>query len=195
MEQYPVNIVLSDKSEVRIKEIDDIDYDVIAYFLDKIPRSDLLLYKDDLDNRLKPLSWFLDKDRKKLFEIISVHENEVVAIGTLHREGLYWQDSAEVKLLVDPDKRGKGLGSVMFNLLLVQGLKLKIKKIIVRYMADNENFIKMLAKYDFQPETFLSRYVLDEDKRFKDLIIASLNLDEWNRRFQYYRFYLNMQLK
>ena len=195
MEEYPLKIVLSDNSEVRIKEIDERDKSGIEQFLKKIPLADFLIYKDEESNSQHPLNWFLDKDKKKLFEIISVFENDVIGIGTLHREGIYWQDSAELKLFVDPCKRGKGLGSIMFNLLLARGLKLKIKKIIVRYMADNQYFLKMLVKYDFQPESFLNMYVLDDDRHFRDMIIASLNLDEWNRRFQYYSIYLNTQLK
>jgi len=195
MEEYPIQIDLSDKSEVKVKEIDDEDMNGILLFLKEIPVGDLIIYKEDVCERENPGEWFLDKNKEKLFQIISLSDNKVIGIGTLHKEGIYWQNSAELKIVIDPNYRGKGLGSVMFNLLLQHGLKLKIQKIIVRYLASNQNFIKILRHYNFQPETLLNQFILDDDKHYKDLIIASFNLDEWNRRFEYYSFYFNLQLK
>ena len=155
----------------------------------------MIIYRGDVCDEENPGEWFIDKSKEKLFQIISILEKKVIGIGTLHKEGIYWQNSAELKILIDPKYRGKGLGSVMFNLLLQHGLKLKIQKIIVRYLAGNENFIKILRHYNFQPESLLNQYILDDDNHYKDLIIASFNLDEWNRRFEYYSFYFNLQLK
>ena len=195
MEEYPILISLSDKTEVEVKEYDDKDNYGVISFLNEIPQADFLIYKQDVCEQENPGVWFIDKNKEKLFEIISVFDKKVIGIGTLHKEGIYWQNSAELKILIDPKHRGKGLGSVMFNLLLQQGLSIKIQKIIVRYLASNQNFIRILRHYNFQPETLLNQYIMDDEKHYKDLIIASFNLDEWNRRFEYYSFYFNLQLK
>ena len=195
MEEYPIQIGLSDKSEVNVKELDDDDTDMVLSFLKEIPAGDMIIYRGDVCEQENPGEWFIDKSKEKLFQIISISEEKVIGIGTLHKEGIYWQNSAELKILIDPKYRGKGLGSIMFNLLLQHGLKNKIQKIIVRYLAGNENFIKILRHYNFQPESLLNQYILDDENHYKDLIIASFNLDEWNRRFEYYSFYFNLQLK
>ena len=195
MEEYPIKIVLSDKTEADIKEIEDEDIGLVTEFLEKVPLSDTVIYRDDVCEQENPMEWFVDDSKKKLFQIISIVDGDVTGIGTLHKEGIYWHNSAELKIIVIPKYRGKGLGSVMFNLLLQHGLKLKIQKIIVRYLADNKNFMNILRHYDFQPESLLNQYILDDKKHHKDLIIASFNLDEWSRRFEYYSFYFNLQLK
>jgi len=49
------------------------------------------------------------------------------------------------------------------------------------------SFIKILGHYGFEPETVLNYYVTDEiTKEQKDLVIASYDLQTWERRFEFY---------
>ena len=114
-------------------------------------------------------------------------KDKIVAKGSLHSEGLYWSHAAELKLIVDPNYRRKGLGSQLFNILLYEGLKRHFEKIIVRYISDNISFTKILNRYGFKPETVLSCYVKDELSSItKDLVIASYDIKNWERRFEFY---------
>ena len=107
--------------------------------------------------------------------------------GTLHQEGLYWQDAAELKLVVTPDYRGRGLGSQMFKILLTEGLALNFRKIITRFTPNNKSFITILEHYGFKPETVLRSYSNGENNGgYKDLMIASYNLEDWEGRFEVY---------
>jgi L-amino acid N-acyltransferase YncA len=82
-----------------------------------------------------------------------------------------------LKLIVRPEYRGLGIGSLMFNLLFHEGLMYDFRKMIVRYFPDNLSFINILGHHDFEPETVLQNYVLDEAaNEWKDLVTASCNL-------------------
>ncbi len=189
MASYPKELLLKDKTKVIIRPISEGDLERLLKFFSTIPRSDLLIYKNDVKTPEALENWFLSPHYKKVLELVTLVKDEVVAKATLHTEGLYWPHAAEVKLIVHPKYRGRGLGSQMFSLILYEGLKLRFQKIIVRYIPDNLSFKKILDHYGFNPETVLNCYVFDEDtKEQKDLVIASYDLQNWERRFEFYTF-------
>ncbi len=189
MNKYPKELTLVDKTRVITRPIEPGDIAALYKFFSRIPKSDLLIYKDDVTKWENVESWFADVDDNKAFQLAVLVEDMVVAKGSLHSEGLNWSHAAELKLIVDPEYRGKGLGSQLFNILLYEGLKHRFQKIIVRYISDNISFTKILDHYGFKPETVLSSYVKDEFSTIKkDLVIASFSLESWERRFEFYSF-------
>ena len=189
MKEYPKELNLIDKTKVITRPIEPGDVEGLYNFFSRIPKSDLLIYKDDVTKWENVESWFASSNNKKVFQLVALAKDNIVAKGSLHSEGLFWSHATELKLIVDPDYRGKGLGSQLFNILLYEGLKHHFQKIIVRYIPDNISFMKILNHYGFKPETVLSCYVKDKSSSItKDMVIASFSLENWERRFEFYSF-------
>lgn len=189
MKEYPKELNLMDKTKVITRPIEPVDIEALYKFFSRIPKSDLLIYKDDVTKWENVENWFTSSNYRKVFQLVALAKDEVVAKGSLHSEGLFWSHAVELKLIVVPNYRGKGLGSQLFNILLYEGLKRHFQKIIVRYIPDNISFTKILDHYGFKPETVLSCYVKDELSGItKDLVIASFSLENWERRFEFYSF-------
>jgi L-amino acid N-acyltransferase YncA len=187
MNEYPKELELIDKTRVTIRPVEPVDVEGLYKFFSKITRLDLLVYKDDVTKWENVEGWFAASNYGKAFQLIVLSKDKIVAKGSLHSEGLYWSHAAELKLIVDPNYRRKGLGSKLFNILLYEGLKRHFEKIIVRYISDNISFTKILNRYGFKPETVLSCYVKDELSSItKDLVIASYDIKNWERRFEFY---------
>ncbi len=187
MERYPIKIILRDGSEVVIRPAEDTYQERLSRFFSKMPSSDLLIFKDDLPEAEHRDNWFISDLYSKALRLVALRDNDIIATGTLHKEGLYWLNAAEIKLVVDPPNRGKGIGSRLFNRLLLELFQMRMRKVIVRYTSDNVSFIRIIGRYGFKPETVLSSYIIDEEtKEKKDLIIASFNLEEWANRFEFY---------
>ncbi|MEX0999526.1 MAG: GNAT family N-acetyltransferase [Thermodesulfobacteriota bacterium] len=187
MNEYPKELELIDKTRVTIRPVEPVDVEGLYKFFSKISRLDLLIYKDDVTKWENVEDWFAASNYGKAFQLVALSKDKIVAKGSLHSEGLSWSHAAELKLIVDPRYRRKGLGSQLFNILLYEGLKRHFEKIIVRYISDNISFTKILNRYGFKPETVLSCYVKDELSSItKDLVIASYDLENWERRFEFY---------
>ena len=189
MNEYPKEFTLIDKTKVITRPIEPGDIAALYKFFSRVPKSDLLIYKDDVTKWENVENWFAASNDKKVFQLVALAKDDVVAKGSLHSEGLFWSHAAELKLIVDTEYRGKGLGSQLFNILLYEGLRHHFQKIIVRYISDNISFTKILDHYGFKPETVLSSYVKNEFSTIeKDLVIASFSLESWERRFEFYSF-------
>lgn len=187
MERYPIKLILRDDTEVVIRPPDSGDTEGLSEFFSNIPSSDLLIYEDDVPGKDYKENWFISDLYGKLLRLVALRGNEIIATGTLHKEGLYWLNAAEIKLVVDPRNRGKGIGSKLFNHLLFEVFQMRMRKVIVRYTPDNISFTRMIGHYGFKPETVLSCFIIDENtNEKKDLIIASFNLEEWANRFEFY---------
>jgi RimJ/RimL family protein N-acetyltransferase len=188
---YPKELILKDSTRVILRPIEQGDLENLSKFFSKIPGADLLIYKDDVRKLETIESWFTSSMYNKVLQLVALKSVEIIAKGTLHKEGLYWQHAVEIKLIVDPDYRGRGLGSQIFKTLLAEGLRHSFEKIIVRFTPDNKSFTRILGHFGFKPEAVLNCYVkCEETGKHKDLVIASYNLQDWERRFEFYNLYL-----
>ncbi len=193
MGKYPVIIYKDKNSVVYLRPATEEDLPEIEKLLRSIPYREKIIYRDDVSESEEIESWFLGSQYQKNVHLVAVTDSKVIAEGTLHSEGLYWPRAAEIKLIVHPDYRNRGIGRKMFNALIHEGFRHRFQKIIVRYRADSKGFQKMLRQFEFKPETSLRYYIEDEGtKRRKDLIIESFDLYSWTKRFEYYRIIFNM---
>ena len=186
---YPKELLLKDATKVIVRPVVKEDLEGLFRFFSTIPKADLLIYKDDV-TRLETLeSWFTNSKYNNVLELVALKGDEIVAKGTLHEEGLYWKHAAEIKLIVKPERRGKGLGTQMFKVLLSEGLLHEFQKIIVRLTTDSKSFMRILDHFGFKPEAVLKCYIkYEETGEYKDLMIASYNLEDWQGRFEYYNY-------
>jgi RimJ/RimL family protein N-acetyltransferase len=190
MIHYPIRTITKGKLNLLVRPRCRDDSELIDSFFFSIPEEDLLIFKEDVTKNEPVKSWFISDTYKKDFQLVALNKNEIISKGTIHKEGVYWQNAAELKLIVKPQYRGQGIGSIMFNALLSEIFNMKINKVIVRFSSDNNSFIKILNNYGFKAETTLKSYIKIPDKNInKDMIIASYNLNDWVRRFEFYSMF------
>ena len=187
MEKYPRIYKTKQNMELTIRPWTEKDSAYLNSFFSDIPKKDLIIYREDVYKSQSIQTWFLDETYKKDLQLLALLDSEVVAEGTIHKEGIYWKNAAEIKLIVKPDYRNQGIGSYMFNTLLYEFFERRLQKVIVRYTPNNDSFIKIINHYGFKPETVFKSYVKTDNKNEEqDLIIASFNLEDWIRKFEYY---------
>ncbi len=180
-------LILKDGTRAILRPLENEDQENLFKFFSKIPIPDLLIYQDDVRERETIKSWFTNYTDKKVFQLGASKDSDIIAKGSLHKRVSYWQHAAEIKLIVDPDFRGRGLGSQMFKTFLAHGLNLNFEKIVVRFTPDNKGFTAMLDHFKLKPEAILNSYVTcKETGEQKDLLIASYNLGDWKGRFELY---------
>src|SRR3972149_3007138 len=127
---YPRELILKDKTRIILRPREENDLEGLFNFFTKIPRSDLIIFKDDVGKPETVESWFTSSKYSKVFQLIALNGKEIIGKGTLHKEGIYWRSSTEIKLIVDPEHRGKGLGLHSFKILLAEWISHKFERVV-----------------------------------------------------------------
>jgi RimJ/RimL family protein N-acetyltransferase len=93
-----------------------------------------------------------------------------------------WSDHVgEVRLVVDPDERGKGLGRALARWALLQALDAGLSKLTVEVVAEQEGAVTMFGALGFRAEGLLRDHVRDRDGTLRDLILLSHSVeDAWS---------------
>ncbi len=79
MKGYPKELVLRDKTTVIVRQILEEDASAVRRLFSRIPKSDLLMYKDDVARREPLENWFLSQSYKKVEDLVAIRDGEVVA--------------------------------------------------------------------------------------------------------------------
>jgi GNAT superfamily N-acetyltransferase len=95
------------------------DADKLYAFFSRVPREDRLFLRDDVSIRDVIDSWTQELDYRKVLPLVAEVGGNIVGDATLHRRKFGWTSHVgKVRLVIDKDYRGKGLGTVLIEELI-----------------------------------------------------------------------------
>ena len=98
-----------------------------------------------------------------------------VAVVPLHG----WSSHVgEVRLVVDPDHRGRGIGRRLARQAVLDAVDMGLTKLVVEVISDQAALIAMFRGLGFEPEALLTDHVRDRAGQMRDLIVLANSVDE-----------------
>jgi ribosomal protein S18 acetylase RimI-like enzyme len=82
----------------------------------------------------------------------------------------------ELRAIVQPDRRGQGVGQALVRIGLDLARELELEKVTVEVMASNSGAIAMFEALGFGQEARLVGQVRDGANELQDLLILSLGI-------------------
>jgi ribosomal protein S18 acetylase RimI-like enzyme len=159
---------------MEIRRLASDDREILARFLGRVPEGDRTFFKEDVDDPEVVEAWL----RPGPARAIAVEDGRVVgslAVVPLHG----WSSHVgEVRLIVDPDCRGRGIGRALARRAVVEALDLGLEKTVVEVIAGQEPTIAMFRSLGFDPEALLTDHVRDRAGNLQDLMILSHSVQE-----------------
>ena len=114
--RYPQEAALRDGRRVMLRPFAEKDVDTLFEFFRALPSEYRRFAWDPIDNRSLIESWGRNIDFSKVFPLIAVDGNRIVADATLHRrDGGPLRLVGRIKWMIDPAFRGVGLGTTLVN--------------------------------------------------------------------------------
>ena len=90
-----------------------------------------------------------------------------------------WSDHVgEVRLVVDPGHRGRGLGRALARWALAQALDCGLRKLYVEVVAEQEGAVAMFSALGFTAEGLLRDHVRDQAGDLRDLVLLAHPVDD-----------------
>jgi len=159
---------------MEIRELEATDRDAVERFVARVPEGDRTFFKEDVETPAVLEAW----TRPGVARTLAVEGGEVVgymAVVPLHG----WSSHVgEVRVIVDPDRRGRGIGRALARRAVIEAAELELRKMVVEVVADQEATIAMFRSLGFDPEALLTNHVRDQAGALRDLMILAHSVDE-----------------
>ena len=157
-----------------IRPIEAGDSPALSSFFERIPESDRTFLKEDVGDPRVLAEW-VQPDTGRT---IAVEDGQVVgALAVVPLVG--WSSHVgEVRLVVDPDHRGRGIGRRLAHQAVLDAVDMGLGKLVVEVLADQAPLIAMFRGLGFEPEALLTDHVRDRSGQTRDLIVLANSVDE-----------------
>jgi GNAT superfamily N-acetyltransferase len=119
---------------MEIREPSEADLDALSAFFERVPESERTFFKEPVLDRATVEGW-LTGERGRRGLALSDDGRVVGYVAVIRLTG--WSDHVgEVRLVVDPEARGQGLGRALARWALLQALDCDLKKLTVEVVAE-----------------------------------------------------------
>lgn len=175
--EYPLDVDLHGH-QLTFRLMTPEDGKAVLKFTKGLPQEDLVFMRWDVLSTDGIKQWTENIKSNRTLTVLAIENGAVVGYGSLHHNQLYWtRHHGELRILVNPDMRGAGLGRALARELFRHAADLELRRLVVNIAADQPRVRHMFEDLGFHAVALLPEWVMDRNDRVSDLIIMSTELD------------------
>jgi L-amino acid N-acyltransferase YncA len=154
-----------------IRPLEPGDTDAVVAFFDRVPAGDQTFFKESVDGAATVKGWLEDGRSQRIVAIAD--DGDVIGYVAVI-PGVGWSGHvAELRLVVDPKRRGQGLGRRLATAGLEAAVDAGLSKVVVEEVSEQVSTIALFQQLGFVAEALLEDHVRDASGRLMDLIVLS----------------------
>jgi len=170
-------VTLKDGVEVLFRPVCLSDLDMSEAFFLELPEEDKVFLRTDVTQREFIKKRIMIAEEGTVDRIVALHDNGIVAEGTLELECRRWKShQGELRLIVARPYQRRGLGYLMARELYTLASKRNVEEIVVRMMRPQEGAQKIFTNLGFKESVRLTNYVKDLRGHKQDLMVMRSDL-------------------
>jgi len=174
---YPKQVSLKDWTKVTLWPMKHHDEERLHEFFCRIPEEDRKLLKEDVANRAVVAEWCRRIDYNRVLPILAEAHGKIVGDATLHRRQSGWlQHVGEIRVVVDPEFRRKGLGSLLIEDLMLLAIDSKLERLFVELIASEIGAVKAFERIGFERVAHLPGFARDRNNTSQDLLVLTADI-------------------
>jgi len=165
-----------DGATVDVRRPGAADIPALATFARAVPVHDLLFLARDIREAKVLEAWLRAETEGLTDSLIALAGGEVVATIARLSDPLSWSPHvAELRLLVAPAYRKKGLGRLLLERAIAAAVAAGATKLVARMTPDQTGAITLFEESGFRAEALLRDQVRDADGNLHDLAVLALD--------------------
>ncbi len=169
-------VTLTNYKKVLIRPTIPSDKELVYELFQRADESDMKFLKDKVKKREVVERWYEKLDFTKVLPIVAIYDNKIVGNATLHFMTKSKRHMAEIRLFLDKEFRGVGLGSYMVKSLLKIAKELNLKFVIAEIISEHYRLIKAFRKLGFSRKCDLEDYFMTEEGELYDVTVMMYDL-------------------
>jgi ribosomal protein S18 acetylase RimI-like enzyme len=148
-------------------------------FLERLPDGDVTFIKEDVRNPTVADDWVRDGGSARRW--VALDGDAVVGLVSVSPLVGWSSHVGELRLVVDPDRRGRGLGRALARHALHEALEAELAKIVVEVVAEQTGAVRMFDDLGFRGEALLKDHIRDRSGELRDLLVLAHDAgEEWS---------------
>jgi len=179
MDEYPKEVSLKNGHSVTLRLLKEDDMETLIQFFQALPAEDRMYLRSDVMKRENLVRRFGTLNYDKVYPVIALDHENIVAIGNLWRAEFGWmRHLGEIRVVVAREYQRKGLCTILTREIFFHALTTDLYKIQAELMEDQIAAINAFERLGFKKETVLRKHVTDINGNRVNLVIMSLDIQE-----------------
>lgn len=168
---------LKDGTAVILRPMGTTDRQLVGDFFSRLTPSVLQYVRSDVTDPRVLDNWFAKLDYEKVFPLLALIDNQVVADATLHRVAHGWRKHlGTVRIVVDPQFHEKGLGTLMINELVDLAQEFGLEKLMVEFPLKAHAALAMFKHAGFSPRAVIEGLMKNRHGEDLDVVIMVMDV-------------------
>lgn len=178
LQGYPAVQAIEGGDEVTIRPMVPEDRDRLLEFFRRIPEEERFYLKEDVTSARVIQQWAENLDYGRTLPLLAFKGERIVADATLHhRRAGARRHVGEVRIVVDPAYRNRGIGRALLHRLIEIARDKGLERLVFEVVAQKEEAARRTAQVlGFVPVAVLMHHVRDMDGTPHDLVIMELRV-------------------
>ena len=175
---YPTVRLTSESEEYGVRRMEASDSQALLEFFQRVPEADRYYLREDVTSPAVIERWCEELDYRRVIPLVATKGDRIIGDATLHRSGsMARRHVAELRVVVDPDYRNKGIGRGLLRCLGDVASQSDIFRLRFEVVAGREEPARRTAlALGFVPVVALPDYIRDSDGTLRDLLIMDLRV-------------------
>ena len=183
---YPRAVKLNGNT-VQLTAMSGDDARALATFVKTLPAHDLTFVRRDITHPKVIAAWMRAVEEGGIVSLAAREGEALVGCTAIIVDALSWsRHVGELRVLVAPEWRGRGLGRVLIQECFALALGLGLSKLTVQMTVDQAAAIAVFEEIGFRAEAVLRDHVKDRDGQYHDLALLSHDVAAVQSRLEVY---------
>ena len=177
MKRLQKNGKLKDGSEVLLRPMVNGDRKAVGEFFGRLTPSVLQYVRNDVSDPKVLDEWFDQLNYERVFPLLAFKGDKVVANASLHRVAYGWRKHlGTIRIVVDPEFHGKGLGTLMTNELVDLAMEFGLEKLMVEFPLKAHGALAIFKKAGFSPRGVIEGLMKGRHGEDLDIVIMVMDV-------------------
>jgi len=185
MATFPIHRKMKSGDELELRPPEKDDEQRLIDFFTVVPPEDLLFLKEDVTDPAVIKGWLSDMNHDRVFPLLALSGDKVVADGTLHRNTFGWSKHvAEVRVVVARDWQRKGVSQIVVRELVARAIDTGVEILEVNVLEGQHGALRAFERIGFKVETVLKNRATDRTGRKRDVLVMTRDVSELWRQME-----------